>query len=32
MSIKAPVEAVLGFAAAAYDTLARLAEWTRRLG
>ena len=32
MSIRYPVEAFRGVATAAYDRLARLLEWTRRLG
>jgi hypothetical protein len=32
MSIRYPVEAFLGIATTAYDRLARLWEWTRRLG
>lgn len=32
MSIRGPVEAFMGMAAAAVEGLARLREWTRRLG
>jgi hypothetical protein len=32
MSIRAPVEAFRGIAAAAYGRLARLLEWSRQLG